>query len=176
MRSVPDWVLVGMIKRIHGNSGEMLVRPLTDSEERFAEGSELFIMRKRETEHVKVRISASRSSDRGPLIKLEGYDSREAAGALFGASLFVPGSELRPRTDGSYYSFQIEGCLVYEGNRMVGTVTKLVESAKANPYIEVEPPDGGKVVFIPFISQAIRTVDVEGQRIDLVGGFLGATG
>ena len=162
-----------MIKRIHGNQGEMLVKPLTDREERFSEGSELYVMRKRESERVKVRIAAFRSSDRGPLVMLAGYNSRGEAEPLFGASLFVPGEEIDPLEDGAYYAFQIEGCLVYEGDKLLGTVTKLAESVKANPYIEVDPGEERPLVLIPFISQVIKEVDVEGQRIEIIDGFLG---
>ncbi|MFA5802037.1 MAG: ribosome maturation factor RimM [Thermoleophilia bacterium] len=173
MRGVPDWVLVGMIKRIHGNQGELLIKPLTDREERFSEGSELYVTRKRESERVKMRIAASRTSDRGPLIMLEGYNSRVEAEPLFGASLFVPGEQITPLDEGSYYAFEIEGCLVYEGEQLIGTVTKLAESAKANPYIEVDPGEERPLLLIPFISQVVKKVDVEGQRIDIIEGFLG---
>jgi 16S rRNA processing protein RimM len=162
-----------MIKRIHGNQGEMLVKPLTDREERFSEGSELYVMRKRETERVKMKIAASRISDRGPLIMLEGYNSRSEAEPLFGASLFLPGEEIPPLDDGAYYAFQIEGCLVYEGEKLLGTVTKLAESVKANPYIEVDPGEDHPLLLIPFISQVVKRVDVDGQRIDIIEGFLG---
>ena len=162
-----------MVKRIHGNNGEMLLKSLTDREERFFEGSELYLTRKRETDRTKVRITGFRNSGRGPLVFFEGYNSRDEAKALFGASLFVPGSEIGSIGEASFFAFQIEGCQVYEGDRKVGTVTKLVESAKATPYIEVETVAGVRPILIPFISQVIRQVDVDGQRIDIIEGFLG---
>lgn len=170
---VPDWILVGMIKRVHGNSGEMLIMPLTDREERFSEGSELFIARKRTEERDRVKITSSRPSDRGPLVMLEGIDSRDAAQEYFGASLFVPASEVESPGEGSYFTFQIEGCEVFAGGEPVGTVTRLYENQKANPYIEVQPPGEEKPVFIPFVSQVVNSIDVEGRRIDIVDGFLG---
>jgi len=151
----------------------MLVKSLTDREECFSEGSELHVTRKRESERVKMRIAASRISDRGSLIMMEGINSRGEAEPLFGASLFVPGKEIASLEDGAYYAFQIEGCLVYEGEKLLGTVTKLAESVKANPYIEVDPGEDRPLVLIPFISQVVKKVDVDGQRIDIIDGFLG---
>lgn len=171
MKDAPEWILVGMVKRIHGNAGEMLIRQLTDRDDRFAAGSELYLVRKREEERHWVKIESSRGTDRGPLVRLEGIGSREAAQPLFGASLFIPATELDEPEAGSYYAFQIEGCEVFEGERLVGTVTRLAESPKANPYLEIEPAAAGHLILIPFIRQAILSVDVEGRRIDIAAGF-----
>jgi len=169
----PDWILVGLVKRIHGTGGEMLIMQLTESDERFAVGSELQLVRKREQEMTPVRIESSRGSDRGPIVRFEGVSSQEEAKELFGASLFIRATELGEPEEGSYYAFQIEGCDVYEGERLVGTVTKLAESPKANPYIEIEPEDADeKLLLVPFIKQAIISVDVENRRIQLAEGFV----
>ncbi|MHB9112553.1 MAG: ribosome maturation factor RimM [Thermoleophilia bacterium] len=168
----PEWILVGMVKRIHGTGGEMLIKQLTERDERFAAGSELHLMRKREEERTPVTIETSRTSDRGPIVRFEGIGSQEEAKPLFGASLFIRATELDEPEEGSYYAFQIEGCEVYEGERLVGTVYRLVESPKANPYIEIEPDaEEEKLLLVPFISQAIISVDVENRRIELAEGF-----
>jgi len=172
LKGTPEWILVGMVKRVHGNAGEMLIRQLTDRDERFAAGAELYLVRKREHERSRVKIEFSRMSDRGPLIRLEGIHSKDEAQPLFGASLFIPAAELDEPEEGTYYAFQIEGCEVYEGERLVGTVTRLAESQKANPYIEIEPGEAGHLILIPFIKQAIMSVDVEARRIDIAQGFV----
>jgi len=172
MKGAPEWILVGMVKRIHGNNGEMLIRQLTDRDERFNAGSELYLVRKRETGRTLVKIESSRSSDRGPLVRLEGIDSRESAEPLFGASLFVPVEELEKPEAGTFYAFQIEGCEVYEGEQLVGTVTRLAESSKANPYLEIQPVETGHAILIPFIKEAILKVDVENRRIEIDEGFV----
>lgn len=171
MNDAPEWILVGMVKRIHGTSGEMLIKLLTDREERFAAGRRLYLARKRTDERAEVTIESSRGSDRGPLVKLEGVDTREAAEGLFGASLFLPAAEAGGLEPGRYYTHQIQGCEVYEGERLVGTVTRLAESRKANPYLEIEERQSGKLLLIPFVRQAILSVDVEGRRIEIAGGF-----
>ncbi len=171
MKGAPEWILVGYVKRIHGNAGEMLISSLSERD-RFTGGAELFLSRKRKDERMPVRVASSRMTDRGPLIMLEGINSREAAQELFGASLFIPAAQLEVPADGTYYAFQIEGCEVYEGERHVGTVTRLVEPPKANPYIEIEPADGSNLVLVPFISQAVISVDIDGCRIDVAEGFV----
>lgn len=162
-----------MVKRIHGREGEMLIRSLTESPERFHPGAEFSLTRKRSDEHEPVRIATSRTSDAGPIVKLEGVDTPEAAWEYFGASLFIPASELAKPGRDSYYPFQLEGCEVFEGERRVGVVTTLYESSKANPYLEVDPGDGKKPIFIPFVKAVVVNVDLDRQRLDIVEGFLG---
>ena len=173
LKGAPDWVLVGMVKRIHGRDGEILIMPLTDREERFAPGSELYLSRKRQDTRERVKVAASRPSDRGPLIKLEGYGTREEADALFGASLFVPAEAITPPQPGSYYPFELGGLDVYSGDERVGIVAGLKESRKANPYLEVDPGGGEPMVLIPFVSQVVLSIDRECERIDIIPGFLG---
>lgn len=173
MKHAPDWILVGMVKRIHGRDGEMLISPLTDRQERFLPGAELWLTRKRSDEHLPVRIASSRTSDLGPLVKLEGVDTREQAMQYFGASLFIPATELAEPGVDSYYPFQLAGCELFEGGRRVGEVISIHQSQKANPFLEVDPGTGEKPLFIPFIKAIITRVDLELRRIEIIEGFLG---
>ena len=171
MNGRPEWILVGMVKRAHGTHGEMLVMSLSDRPGRFAAGRRLYLTPKRSHERLEVTVEASRESDRGPLVKLAGVDSREAAQDLFGASLFIPVGEIGELEPGRFYTHEIEGCRVYEGDRLVGAVTRLAESKKANPYIEIEEVESGNLLLIPFVSQAVVSIDVEGRRIQIAEGF-----
>lgn len=172
MKQAPDWILVGMVKRIHEKEGEMLIRSLTENEDRFAPGTELSLTRKRSDVHEPVRIVASRPSDKGPIVRLDGIDNNEDAWELFGASLFIPASELTEPAPHSYYAFQLEGCEVFQGGRRIGAVSHLQESRKANPYLEVDPGGEEKLINIPFVKAVIKEIDLERQRIEIVEGFL----
>ncbi|MBE0429250.1 MAG: 16S rRNA processing protein RimM [Thermoleophilia bacterium] len=174
MKESPEWILVGMIKRIHGPHGEMLVMPFTDhAEERFKAGSVLYLSRKRHEERLKVRTASSRFSHRGPVIVLEGYGSREKALPLFGANLFIRAADLAAPEAGSYYSFQVEGCEVYAGRQLIGKVAGLEETPRANPYLKVDPGEGKPLVLIPFVSDVVRSVDLDARRIEIIEDFLG---
>lgn len=162
-----------MVKRIHGRDGELLIKLLTDfGADRFREGSELFLSLKNQEARQKVLISSSRSSNLGPLVKLEGYQSREDVWNMFGASFFIPASQLAEPESGNYYPFQLEGCEVYQADEKVGQVAGLVDNPKGNPYLEVETQDG-KSEWIPFVSQVVISIDLDNQRIDVVEGFFG---
>ncbi|MHB1412449.1 MAG: ribosome maturation factor RimM [Thermoleophilia bacterium] len=173
LKGAPDWVLVGMVKRIHGREGEMLIMPLTDRSDRFEAGAELYLARKRRQERLPVRITAMRRSDRGPLVRIEGYDSQEKAQELFGASLFVPGAEVAPVGEDAFFAFQLEGLEVYAGGERVGSVSAVHESRKANPYLEIDPGGDSETVYIPFVRQVVLSIDLEAGRIEIPEGFLG---
>ena len=97
-----------------------------------------------------------------PIIRLAGCTSREDAEALRGASLSVPES-LDP---GEYWARDLEGCLVVDGEREVGVVSRMI----ALPSCEVL--EVGELL-IPMVRDAIRSIDVEARRIDVDMGFVG---
>lgn len=171
MEHAPEWILVGIIGRAHGTRGEVLVRSLTDWEERFMTGSKLYLARAgREDEREPVTVIAGRSTAKGQLIFIEGYESREDVRGLSGASLFIPSSQLRQPVSKGFYGFQVEGCSVYAGKRLVGEVKGLRES-RANPFLEVERTEGGQEILIPFVKEVIQAVDIDGRRIEIVEDF-----
>ncbi|MHB1390661.1 MAG: ribosome maturation factor RimM [Thermoleophilia bacterium] len=174
MRQAPEWILVGLVKRIHGRDGELMILPLTQRDgELFAAGAELNLSLKRQDVRVLVKIATSRTTDRGPLIRLEGFSTREEVWELFGASFFIRSSELPQLPAGDYYPFQLEGCEVFAGEQKIGAVTDLREPPRGNPYLEIDPGDEQPLVLVPFVSQVVTGIDLEQERIDILPGFLG---
>jgi 16S rRNA processing protein RimM len=169
--NAPEWIAVGRVERPHGTGGEVLVRVMTDRDERFRAGSGLFIEGRGGDSKHPVTVASARSGARGLLVRLEGCDSREQAQQLAGAMLFIPSSEVAPPEEGSYYAFQLEGCEVFAGSRRLGVVAALSE-APANPYLEVEPGAGGEPVTLPFVREVILSVDLERRHIHIPEDFL----
>jgi 16S rRNA processing protein RimM len=98
-----------------------------------------------------------------PIIRLEGSASREDAEALRGAELSVPAP---PLGDDEFSASDLAGCLVVDGAREVGVVSRMV----ALPSCEaLEMGDR----LIPMVRDAIRSIDVEARRIDVDMGFVG---
>lgn len=158
--------------RPHGTRGELLLVPLTDRDERFSVGAELFLARRGESEKSKVRVRSVRETAKGFLAGFEGYGSRELARELAGGDLFIPGELLAEAEPGAYYGFQLEGCSVFQADREIGSVISL-EQSRANPYLVVATPEEGREFCIPFVGEVILSVDLDGDRIDILEGFLG---
>jgi 16S rRNA processing protein RimM len=101
-----------------------------------------------------------------PILRLEGSCSREDAEALRGEALLVPISEAPPLEEGEFWARDLVGCVVVDGAREVGVVSRMV----ALPSVEaLEVGD----LLIPLVRDAIRSVDLEARRIDVDMRFVG---
>jgi 16S rRNA processing protein RimM len=101
-----------------------------------------------------------------PIVRLEGSASREDAEALRGEALLVPFSEAPPLEEGEFWARDLAGCLVVDGDREVGVVSRMVALPSC------EALEVGELL-IPLVRDAIRSVDVDARRIDVDMGFVG---
>jgi 16S rRNA processing protein RimM len=146
-------VPAGRVGRPHGLDGSFhLTRVATD----LAEGATVIV-----AGEPRLIARRSGSSDR-PIVRLEGSVSREDAEALRGLELLVE-AVLEPD---EYWASDLVGCTVVDGARVVGEVARMV----ALPSCEaLEVGD----LLIPMVRDAIRSIDVEGRRIDVDMEFVG---
>ena len=110
-----------------------------------------------------LRVEGARRHKGFFLVKLEGLDTRDAAGKLVGFELQVPRGELPELSDEEYYYFDLEGLEVWtDENKFLGRVVKIFPTG-SNDVFEVKGPLGD--VLIPAIEDVVREVDLEGKRI-----------
>jgi len=100
-----------------------------------------------------------------PILRVEGSGSREDAEALRGSELRVPQDEAPPLEEGEFWARDLEGCRVTDGDREVGVVERMVALPSCEA-LEV----GDRL--IPLVRDAIRSLDLEGRRIDVDLGFV----
>jgi 16S rRNA processing protein RimM len=97
-----------------------------------------------------------------PIVRLSGCSSREDAEALRGTEMLVEGA----LEEDEYWASDLAGCLVVDGGRAVGVVSRMV----ALPSCEaLEVGD----VLIPMVRDAIRSIDLDARRIDVDMEFVG---
>jgi ribosomal 30S subunit maturation factor RimM len=133
------------VGRAHGRDGSFYVE---GSDAAFGVGSEVTI--RNSTAVVERRAG----TDQRPLIRLAGIDPREHAGE----QLLVD----EPLAEGEYTAEQLVGSEVPG----IGTVTRVVNGPSCDV---LEAGD----VLIPFIEDAIVSVDLEARVIEVDRGFLG---
>jgi 16S rRNA processing protein RimM len=97
-----------------------------------------------------------------PIVRLSGCSSRADAEALNGADLLAPAV----LDEGEYWASDLVGCMVVDGAREVGVVTRMVALPSC------EALEVGELL-IPMVRDAIRSIDLEARRIDVDMGFLG---
>jgi 16S rRNA processing protein RimM len=109
--------------------------------------------------------------ERHPIVRLEGVGDRTAAERLRGAELTVDRVQAPALGPGEWWAHELEGCAVGDGERQLGTVTRLLELPSCEA-LQVRLPDGGELL-VPMVADAIRTVDVASGHIDVNLDFLG---
>src|SRR5581483_11768514 len=99
----------------------------------------------------------------------------DAAAALRGLELLVDDAERPPLGPDEWWAEDLEGAGVFDGEREVGTVRRLLALPSCE-CLEVARSGGGPDLLVPLVHDAIRSVDVEAARIDVDLAFLGETG
>jgi 16S rRNA processing protein RimM len=98
-----------------------------------------------------------------PLVRLSGISDPERAAALRGEPVLVALDEAPLESD-EWLAEDLVGCHVVG----VGEVRRIVQAPSCD-LLEVGPDE----VLIPFISDAIKRIDVSGKRIEVDRDFLG---
>ena len=110
-------------------------------------------------------------TERHPIVRLEGVDDRSAAELLRGLPLTVEGLEAPALAEGEWWAHELEGCQVSDGERVLGTVSRLIELPSCEA-LEVRC-QGGETVLVPMVKDAIRKVEACERRIEVDLQFLG---
>ena len=110
-----------------------------------------------------------------PIVRLEGIEDRAAADALRGMALTVQELEAPSLAEGEWWAHELEGCAVVDGERLIGTVSRLIELPSCEA-LEVQRVQGGEPLLVPMVKDAIRRMAVSERQIEVDMGFLGETG
>jgi len=151
-----DLILVGRVARAHGNRGQVIVNPETDSpSERFAVGTVLVIEQSGGTREG--RIAAVRFQQGRPIVAFAGIDTIAAAETLAGAELKVPASALAPLPERTFYRHDLVGCDVTDtAGRAIGRVVD-VDGPLAQSRLVVAGAKGE--LLIPMVESICVNVD-----------------
>jgi 16S rRNA processing protein RimM len=162
---LPESVTVGRVLRPHGVRGEVVVEVLSDVPDRFARGSRMLGIREG-WPPVPLRVAAGRVHKSGAVVRFEGCEDRDRAEELRDLWLEVPRSEVPAAEPGTYYEYELIGCLCRVGGEELGRVVEVVEDGGGLLLI-VEDGEGGRRIPVPFVREFLREVDVAGARIEL---------
>jgi len=112
---------------------------------------------------VEREIERRAGTDERPLIRVSGVGDRDAAGALRGEPLLVDEPDTPLETD-EWLVSDLVGCRI-DG---LGYVERVLDGPSCD-VLEVGP-DG---VLVPFVSDAVKRVDIESREIEIDRAFLG---
>jgi 16S rRNA processing protein RimM len=157
-------ISVGRVVGAFGIDGAVKVIALTDFDDRFDPGAELFL------DGARRRVEWSRSQAAGLVLKLSGVDSRTAAQAYRGGRLEVPDEDLRPLPAGRWYHHQLVGLAVATAaGRDLGTLADVVPRPANDVWVARR---GGEEHLIPATREAVLDVDLAAGRVTVADWLL----
>ena len=118
------------------------------------------------------KIDRRAGHDGRVIIRVAGCEDRNAAEALRGQEVSVRRTEAPKLDQDEWWADDLEGCAVRDGEIEIGTVKRLLALPSCE-VLEVERLAGGADLLVPLVSDAVRSVDVEAQVIDVDLVFLG---
>jgi 16S rRNA processing protein RimM len=158
----PARARLGVVGRAHGLDGSFRVEGAVDWFA-FAPGALL------ELGGEPRRIATRRGDDARPIVRLAGVESREAAEALRGSVLELEMAALPEPEAEAFYVFDLVGCEVMSAGARIGVVRDVLDRP-ANDVLVVDR--GGEELLVPFIREAVPSIDVEGRRIEVDPAFV----
>lgn len=156
-----DDVLIGEVLRPHGFSGELKIYPETTDPARFLKLQEVILRCGQMEKHFKI-ITARVQMDL-VFLTVEGIEGIDQAEKYRGWEVLIDRSEVPPLQEGWYY-FELEGMQVYEGDVLLGTLSKVLETGANDVYL-VKGAKGE--ICVPALKSVVLKVDVEGRRMDV---------
>ncbi|BBG00668.1 MULTISPECIES: ribosome maturation factor RimM [Pseudonocardia] len=161
-------VLVGVVVRVHGLRGEVVVDARTDSPiDRFAPGSVLRAVRRSGTGPATLTVSSARPHSGRWLVLFDGVGDRDGAEALRGVQLLLPTAELdTPADPEEFHVHQLTGLRAeLTDGTGAGTVVDVVHGPGGSLLVVRRP--AGHDALVPFVGAIVPTVDLEGGRVVL---------
>ncbi len=156
----PRFLVIGQVLKPHGVRGEVRVNPLTELPERF---DWLDVVYLGERNPQPVVVEAVRFHKNLILLKLAGYDTREATETLRGVWLQVPEDEAIPLEEGEYYLYQLLDLAVFtdEGQHL-GVLVDVIETGANNVFV-VQGEQGEQL--LPDIAEVVQEIDFAHGRM-----------
>ena len=148
-----DPLVVGQIRGPHGVRGEVRIDPRSDVPGRFHKGAVFACDGIGDITIVSIRGDAG-----GPIVRFDGYGTRESVDPLRNRLLRVPRDESRRAAKGAYLWADLVGLHVRtpEG-ALLGTVREILRAGE-NDVLVVH--DGHRERLLPLLESVIRSVDV----------------
>jgi 16S rRNA processing protein RimM len=161
--SSPDiadgYIAIGQILRPWGVRGEVKVALHTDFPERFQQLELVYLG----PEARPVPVLASRMHQGQALLRLEGYDTPEAAEALRNLWIQVPQDQLMPLPEDEHYVFEMIGVhVVTTDGRDLGEIAEVLITS-ANDVLVIRSATGE--ILIPYIDDVVAEEDLPARRI-----------
>lgn len=156
-------LLIGVVLKAQGLTGEVKVQPLTDDPHRFAGLDHVLV--ERDGGHAPIAMAFERVHQGFVYLRLEGASTRTQAEAQRGWRLYVDRAHAVKLPEGSWFIADLIGCRVEDTRGSLLGMLKDVMQPGANDVYVVKRAQGEMLV--PAIARVLRRVDAENGVIVL---------
>ena len=150
-----DKIIVGRLGKVRGLNGELKIISLTDFEGRFDNLEEIFV------DNNIMKIESVKNIGGEIFIKFIGVNNREVAKTLTNKILSVDRKNAAPLAEGEFYTFDIIGCEVYDGEKFFGKVENVLKTG-SNDVFQVM---GESEILVPALKSVVRKIDIANKKI-----------
>lgn len=165
MNLANEWFTVGTIANTHGLKGELKVVSQTDfPEERFSLGSRLTMMDPELKKQIEVEVVTSRQNKNTYIVKFSAWNDINEVEKYKGWLLKINKEKLIELSEHEFYYHEIVGCTVISDEGVELGVIQEILSPGANDVWVVQPATG-KAVYIPYIEDVVKQVDIPNKRV-----------
>ncbi len=157
-----EFLAVGRVLKPQGVKGEIKVKPLTRSPERFLDLEKVFIEgpEKKTLEIMEVRLKKD-----VVFLKVAGFDSIEDVEPLRNKLLLIPVSWRQELPEGEYYIYELIGIDVFstQGEHL-GEISEVMSLPGNDVYLVKK---GDQEIPIPALKKVVKKVDISGKRMEV---------
>ena len=150
-----DKIIVGRLGKVRGLNGELKIISLTDFEGRFDNLEEIFV------DNNIMKIESVKNIGGEIFIKFIGVNNREVAKTLTNKILSVDRKNAAPLSEGEFYTFDIIGCEVYDGEKFFGRVENVLKTG-SNDVFQVM---GESEILVPALKSVVQKIDIANKKI-----------
>ena len=151
--------------KTQGRRGEVAVEVHSAVPDRFSQGMKLWALKEVGIRR-ELKIEELWPHKGHLVLKFAGVDSISEAETLVGCELQVPATERAALEPGWNYVSDLIGCVVFSGDREVGTIQNVHFGAGEAPLLIVSA--GSKECEIPYADAYLKSVDLKNRRIEML--------
>ena len=161
--STAKFVYIGTVVRGWGIKGDLKTRPVSPSSSSLFIAKEILIGSSPKDAKV-YQIAQARKHGEFILLRVKGIDTLTDADLLRDMEVFVDREFLPKTKSGEYYSCDLEGLKVYQGQRYLGVLKEVLNFGGPDVYA-VEGEKGE--LLIPATEQFIKKIDLDAGRMEV---------
>lgn len=173
MDDINQLIFIGKITKPVGVKGLLKVIPLTDFPERFLKLKEVYVFSESQN---KLIVNPKTGKDIFKIkdvslfsnfikLKLDGYDDINEISSYINKLICIDEKKKVKLPKGLYYYYEMLGCIVSEGEKIIGEVIR-IDNFGSSDILFVKTPKGNEVM-VPLIKEFVTKIDVVNKKIDV---------